>query len=74
LGITAEQIIRKCITIRGVHNYAPWHLDEAINFLDRNRNKFPFEELLGPPFSLKDLGEAVREAKKQNWFRVSVKP
>jgi putative phosphonate catabolism associated alcohol dehydrogenase len=74
LGITAEQIIRKCITIKGVHNYAPWHLEEAVKFLDRNREKYPFDELVGPPFKLKELGEAVREAKKQNWFRVSVKP
>jgi putative phosphonate catabolism associated alcohol dehydrogenase len=74
LMLTAEQIIRKCITIRGVHNYAPWHLDEAIAFLERNHASYPFEELVSPPFNLKNLEEAVLEAKKQYWFRVSVKP
>lgn len=74
LGITAEQIIRKCIRIKGVHNYAPWHLDEAIMFLERNQNRFPFEKLVSPPFKLDQLQEAVQEAQKQNWMRVSVRP
>ncbi len=74
LGITAEQIIRKCIRIKGVHNYAPWHLDEAIAFLERNQNNFPFESLISPPFLLEELEQAVHEAQKQHWARVSVKP
>lgn len=74
LGITAEQIIRKCIHIKGVHNYAPWHLEESIAFLERNQGVFPFEKLVSPPYKLEDIDEAVQEAQKQNWMRVSVKP
>jgi threonine dehydrogenase-like Zn-dependent dehydrogenase len=74
LGITGEQIIRKCIGIKGVHNYAPWHLDEAVAFLERNQGQLPFEELVSPPFRLENLVEAVAEAKKQHWFRVSLNP
>ena len=74
LNITAEQIIRKCIHIKGVHNYAPWHLDEAVSFLERNRDRFPFDSLVSAPFQLEDLEKAVHEAQKQNWVRVSVKP
>lgn len=74
LGITAEQIIRKCIHIKGVHNYAPWHLDESISFLERNQGIFPFEDLVSPPHELKDIAEAFNEAQKQKWMRVSVKP
>jgi putative phosphonate catabolism associated alcohol dehydrogenase len=74
LGITGEQIIRKCIGIKGVHNYAPWHLDEAVAFLERNQWRFPFEELVSPPYKLENLVEAVAEAKKQHWFRVSLNP
>lgn len=72
LGITGEQIIRKCVNIKGVHNYAPWHLDGAIEFLERNKSKFPFEELVSPPYKLEDLEEAVAVAKEQQWFRVSL--
>ncbi len=74
LGITAEQIIRKCIRIKGVHNYAPWHLDEAVAFLERNRAVFPFEKLVSSPFRLEDIENAIQEAQEQKWMRVSVKP
>ena len=74
LGITAEQVIRKCLTITGVHNYAPWHLDESVAFLERNHSHYPFETLVSPPYELKELEKAVHEAQQQNWARVSVKP
>lgn len=74
LNITAEQIIRKCISIKGVHNYAPWHLDKAVAFLERNISVFPFEDLVSPPYKLDNLQEAVSEARKHNWMRVSIKP
>lgn len=74
LLITAEQIIRKCISIKGVHNYAPWHLEEAIAFLERNQGNFPFEKLVSPPYQLDHLEDAVLAAKNQQWMRVSVKP
>lgn len=74
LGITAEQIIRKCIHIKGVHNYAPWHLDESVAFLERNQGIFPFEKLVSSPYKLKDMEDAIQEAQAQKWMRVSVKP
>ncbi len=74
LKITAEQIIRKCLNIKGVHNYAPRHLDEAVSFLQRNRDHFPFDAIVSPPYNLKELEKAIQEAKKQEWVRVSVKP
>ena len=73
LTITAEQIIRKCIKITGVHNYAPWHLDEAVSFLERNRDRFPFHSLVSPAYPLEELADAVLEAQSQKWARVSVK-
>lgn len=74
LGITAEQIIRKCITIKGVHNYAPWHLDEAVSFLERNLEVFPFDQLVSPPYDLTAIAEGIAEAQKQKWMRVSIQP
>jgi putative phosphonate catabolism associated alcohol dehydrogenase len=73
LAVTGEQIIRKCLTIRGVHNYGPWHLDEAISFLARTARQYPYESLVSKPFPLVQLDDAVREAETRQWFRVSVK-
>ena len=38
------------------------------------QNYIRFEDLVSPPYELKDIAEAVNEAQKQNWMRVSVKP
>jgi putative phosphonate catabolism associated alcohol dehydrogenase len=74
LDITGEQIIRKCLHIKGIHNYAPRHLDEAISFLERNRDRFPFDSLVSTPFKLEEIEKAIHETRKQNWVRVSVRP
>jgi putative phosphonate catabolism associated alcohol dehydrogenase len=71
-GVTGEQIIRKCLTIRGVHNYAPRHLDQAMAFLERTASRYPYESLVSPPFALKDLAEAVSTAEQRQYLRVSV--
>lgn len=73
LELTGEQIIRKCLTIRGFHNYAPWHLDQAVQFLSETHKKFPYEKLVHPPLPLSHLEEAVKLAQTQEWFRVSVR-
>lgn len=41
-----EQIVRRCLTLRGVHNYAPRHLQAALQFLANHRN-IPFNQLVG---------------------------
>lgn len=64
-SVTGEDIIRKCITIRGAHNYAPEHLDDAVQFVSEFAGKLPFESLVAPPVPLSDLAKAVAEAKKQ---------
>lgn len=58
----------------GVHNYAPCHLDEALDFLTRTVQKYPYEELVSPLYKLKDIHKAVEAAKEQKYFRVCVEP
>ena len=74
LALTGEQIIRKCLTIYGVHNYSPRHLDQAIRFLGETVGKYPFHSLVSPPFELADLAEAIQMAQTQVWCRVAVRP
>lgn len=72
LSVTAETIIKKCLTLRGIHNYAPQHLDAAVDFLERQVDQKPFESLVAPATPLEDLSTAVALAKSQQWARVSV--
>jgi putative phosphonate catabolism associated alcohol dehydrogenase len=74
LKLTGEQVIRKCLTIYGIHNYAPWHLDQAIQFLEKTVAKYPYESLVSPPLSLVDLSDGFQMARAQKWCRVSIRP
>ncbi|XP_031558036.1 sorbitol dehydrogenase-like [Actinia tenebrosa] len=72
--LTGEQIIRKCLTIKGFHNYGPSHLDKAVSLLANTANKYPYEELLSLSFPLADINNAVAMATKQTYLRVCIEP
>ncbi|CAF1336275.1 unnamed protein product [Didymodactylos carnosus] len=74
LEITGEQIIRKCLTIRGIHNYASRHLDQAVEFLSKTIDKYPYDQIMGPVYELKDLSSAMKIAIDKIYSRVLIKP
>lgn len=63
-----EMIVRRCLTLRGVHNYAPRHLIAAVQFL--GASTAPFESLVGAWFPLDKVNEAVLAA--EHHYRVGV--
>jgi len=72
-SLTGETIIRKCLTIRGVHNYTPWNLQEAVGFLKEFESTLPFEAVLSPnDYKLQDLEEAFKVAQAGKYCRVVV--
>ena len=73
LDLTGEQVIRKCLTLRGVHNYSPWHLDQAVEFLGNTVDHYPYQALVSPPFPLADLEQAVQAARERKYPRVSLR-
>ena len=74
LDLTGEQIIRKCLTIRGVHNYSPHHLDEALAFLARTADRYPYSSLVSTPFALAELAQAIALAETRQHIRVAIAP
>ena len=74
LALTGEAIIRKCLTIRGVHNYAPRHLESAVRFLEENLDLYPWSDLVSPPRPLADIETAFDETRRRTWPRVAVRP
>jgi hypothetical protein len=74
VALTGEAVIRKCLTIRGVHNYAPRHLQQGVDFLERQAGSLPWSRLVSPPFPLRGLEAAVEEAKRGTWPRVAIDP
>ena len=74
LDLTGEAVLRKCLTVRGTHNYAPEHLVKGLDFLAQKRMQLPFEKLVSPPMALDQLNEAVALTRERMWQRVSVRP
>ncbi|MFP3466650.1 alcohol dehydrogenase catalytic domain-containing protein [Leifsonia sp. SIMBA_070] len=71
LAIVPEQLVRRLLTIRGVHNYAPRHLEQAVAFLADAWQRYPFAEQVGETFALSDVDRALGSA---TYPRVAVRP
>ncbi|BCZ22151.1 alcohol dehydrogenase [Mycobacterium senriense] len=56
VAVDAESVVRRQLSILGVHNYEPRHLAAALTFLHRTCERFPWHELVADPGSLDDLG------------------
>jgi threonine dehydrogenase-like Zn-dependent dehydrogenase len=69
-----EQIVRRHLTIRGIHNYAPRHLRSAVQFLAEHHESAPFAELVSNWYPLRDIREAFAAGAKSGAIRVGVKP
>lgn len=72
-SISPETIVRKMLTIRGLHNYSVNDLDNAIKFLERAQTDYPFHDLVGETFPLELTPEAFECAHKQRPIRVAIK-
>ena len=74
IPLLPEQIVRRMLVIRGLHNYIPQDLANALDFLERTYQRFPFEELVSKSFSLTETAEAFEYAATAGPVRVSVGP
>jgi len=74
LDLTGEAVVRKCLNVRGVHNYQPRHLEQALAFLAETRDSLPYSKLVSPPLPLSALADAFVKTRSREWLRVSVKP
>ena len=73
LSLSAETIVRKILSLQGVHNYTPPDLRTALGFLEQNHTRFPFEQLVAETFDLKDADRAFAHASKSGALRVAIR-
>jgi alcohol dehydrogenase len=71
--LAMEEVVRRCLTIRGLHNYAPRHLRAAIAFLDAHP-EYPFASLVAPWAPLDRVAEAVARGLDRDALRLGVRP
>jgi alcohol dehydrogenase len=74
LRIEAEQLVRRVLTVRGLHNYSHRDLATAVAFLSQSHSAYPFEEVIHDGFSLQAVDEAFDAAMAGEAARVAVRP
>ena len=72
--VDAESVVRRLVTVRGVHNYAPRHLVEAVRFVERRHLAWPLAALVGDEVALADLDAGLGRAASAGAVRVAVRP
>jgi putative phosphonate catabolism associated alcohol dehydrogenase len=67
-----EVIVRRCLSVTGIHNYKPADLACAISFLTENHQRFPFAELVARTFPLDSVTQAFEFAERERPIRVAI--
>ena len=73
MPIALEQIVRRHLTIRGIHNYAPRHLLDAVKFLASSHTQYPFARLVSEWISLTSIADAFRRGIQPDAIRIGVR-
>ena len=73
LAVNAERMIRRLLTIKGLHNYNEADFRAAVEFIERNHARFPFAELVVDRFELNTVNEAFAEALQSGAYRVGIR-
>jgi threonine dehydrogenase-like Zn-dependent dehydrogenase len=74
ITLDAHKIVRKMLSIRGIHNYHPRHLVEALDFSVANRSRFPFSDLVDAHYPLEQATRAMRDAASRRVLRAAIVP
>jgi alcohol dehydrogenase len=72
IAINGEKMIRRVLTIRGLHNYNQSDLVAAVDFMESSFNDFDFDSLVHGGFSLEQTAAAYQYAIDHNPFRVGI--
>jgi alcohol dehydrogenase len=74
LAFDPEDVVRRLLTIRGVHNYHPRDLGTALGFLAGPGRGFPWRSLVVAEYPLEQAEEAFAAAHTRPGVRVAVVP
>lgn len=73
VALDPETLVRRMLTVRGVHNYAPEHLVEAVRFLE-GADRRAFQGLVGSVHPLDDIDAAIEAARTRSSPRTGLVP
>jgi len=72
IAINGEKMIRRVLTIRGLHNYNESDLVAAVGFMESSFKDFDFDALVHGGFTLEQTNDAYQYAIEHNPFRVGI--
>ncbi len=67
-------LTRKALTIESAVRYQPWYLKRALTFLEKNVDKYPYDDLIDAHFDLTDVDEALAESDSRGVTRAALTP
>jgi threonine dehydrogenase-like Zn-dependent dehydrogenase len=65
-------LVVRGLTLKTVICYEPWALAASLDFLERNRDKYPFERILSHQFPFEQINEAFSKADRGEVIRASL--
>jgi len=74
ISVDADHLVRKCVTLRGVHNYHYIALGDSLRFIEESRGHYPFDSLIGETYGLGDINAAFAAAKRRDALRIAIAP
>ena len=72
VSVDAQQIVRKLLQIRGLHNYNYEDFLHATVFIENNYQKYPYEELIEKEYGLDEVEAAFAFASEHKPVRVGI--
>ncbi len=70
--VDGERVVRRLLTVRGLHNYNAGDFSAAVSFMTRCHGRYPFASLVRGGFPLEEAEEAFRYAVEHNPYRVGI--
>lgn len=74
VSLDLSVILRRMLTVRGVHNYHPRHLLQAVDFVLGHRHRYPFAALVDGHYPLDQADRAMDDAIKRRVLRAAIVP
>ncbi|SOC44833.1 zinc-binding dehydrogenase [Salinicoccus kekensis] len=65
-------LTRKSITIYPIVRYHPWYLKKSLDFLEKNIDKYPFEDMIDGEFTFENIKEALDQSAARKVNRASI--
>jgi len=70
--LALDQLVRRHLVLRGIHNYQPHHLLSAVQFVTDHHRQFPLASLVTKMFPLSQIDDALRAAGQPENIRVGI--